>query len=135
MDFTTSLYLAAAGMRAQSGRMRIIAENLANADSTSASQNGQPYRRRIATITTEFDRELGATADGATFQHALTDAMKNAMSQMRTGEAAAGQGAAGQGDIVQVVNSVTAAELTLETVVAIRDRVISAYQDIMKMPI
>jgi len=51
------------------------------------------------------------------------------------GQAAAGQGAAGQGDIVQVVNSVTAAELTLETVVAIRDRVISAYQDIMKMPI
>ena len=61
MDFTTSLYLAAAGMRAQSGRMRIIAENLANADSTSA-QNGQPYRRRIATMTTEFDRELGATS-------------------------------------------------------------------------
>ena len=76
-----------------------------------------------------------AAADGATFQHALTDAMKNAMSQMRTGETAAGQGAAGQGDIVQVVNAVTAAELTLETVVAIRDRVISAYQDIMKMPI
>jgi flagellar hook-basal body complex protein FliE len=77
----------------------------------------------------------GATADGATFQHALTDAMKNAMSQMRTGETAAGQGASGQGDIVQVVNAVTSAELTLETVVAIRDRVISAYQDIMKMPI
>ena len=62
MDFTTSLYLAAAGMRAQSGRMRIIAENLANADSTSASADGQPYRRRISTITTEFDRELGATS-------------------------------------------------------------------------
>jgi flagellar hook-basal body complex protein FliE len=77
----------------------------------------------------------GAAADGATFQHALSDAMKNAMTQMRTGETAAGQGAAGQGDIVQVVNAVTAAELTLETVVAIRDRVISAYQDIMKMPI
>src|SRR5262249_30653826 len=72
-------------------------------------------------------------ADGASFQNALSDAMKNAMSHMRTGEAAAGQGAAGQGDIVQVVNAVTAAELTLETVVAIRDRVISAYQDIMKM--
>ena len=77
----------------------------------------------------------GATADGATFQHALTDAMKNAMSQMRTGETAAGQGASGQGDIVQVVNAVTSAELTLETVVAIRDRVISAYHDLMKMPI
>jgi flagellar hook-basal body complex protein FliE len=48
---------------------------------------------------------------------------------------AAAQGATGQGDVVQVVNAVTAAELTLETVVAIRDRVISAYQDIMKMPI
>ena len=62
MDFTTSLYLAAAGMRAQSGRMRIIAENLANADSTSPTANGEPYRRRISTITSDFDRELGATS-------------------------------------------------------------------------
>jgi flagellar basal-body rod protein FlgC len=59
MDFTTSLYIAAAGMRAQSGRMRIIAENLANADSASA--NGDPYRRRIATMTSEFDNEVNAT--------------------------------------------------------------------------
>ena len=62
MDFTTSLYLAAAGMRAQSGRMRVIAENLANADSTSQSANGEPYRRRISTMITEFDRELNATS-------------------------------------------------------------------------
>ena len=61
MDFTTSLYIAAAGLRAQSGRMRIIAENLANADSVSATGNGDPYRRRIPTITSEFDRELNAT--------------------------------------------------------------------------
>ncbi len=54
---------------------------------------------------------------------------------MHAGEVASAQGAAGKGDVVQVVNAVTAAELTLETVVAIRDRVISAYQDIMKMPI
>ncbi|MEA2823598.1 MAG: flagellar basal-body rod protein FlgC [Alphaproteobacteria bacterium] len=60
MDFTTSLYIAAAGMRAQSGRMRIIAENLANADSVSAT-GADPYRRRISTITSEFDRELNAT--------------------------------------------------------------------------
>lgn len=61
MDFTTSLYIAAAGMRAQSGRMRIIAENLANADSVSATGNGDPYRRRIPTMTSEFDRNLNAT--------------------------------------------------------------------------
>jgi flagellar basal-body rod protein FlgC len=60
MDFTTSLYIAAAGMRAQSGRMRIIAENLANADSTSATANGQPYRRQIATMTSTFDQQLNA---------------------------------------------------------------------------
>ena len=61
MDFTTSLYIAAAGLRAQSGRMRVIAENLANADSVSATGTGDPYRRRISTITSEFDRELNAT--------------------------------------------------------------------------
>lgn len=61
MDFTTSLYVAAAGLRAQSGRMRIIAENLANADSVSPSANGEPYRRRISTMTSDFDRHLGAT--------------------------------------------------------------------------
>jgi len=59
MDFTASLHIAAAGLRAQSGRMRIIAENLANADSASA--NGDPYRRRIATMTSEFDNEVSAT--------------------------------------------------------------------------
>src|SRR5215813_10061478 len=61
MDFTTSLYIAASGLRAQSGRMRIIAENLANADSTSATANGEPYRRQIATLNSSFDRQLNAT--------------------------------------------------------------------------
>jgi flagellar hook-basal body complex protein FliE len=80
--------------------------------------------------------EAGAAqAGGMNFGNVLADTMKEALGTMRAGETAAVQGAAGQGDIVQVVNSVTAAELTLETVVAIRDKVISAYQDIMKMPI
>ena len=61
MDFFSALQIAAYGMRAQSGRMRLIAENLANADSTSASANGEPFRRRIATFSSEFDRELNAT--------------------------------------------------------------------------
>jgi len=69
------------------------------------------------------------------FTDALAHAVKDAMGTVHAGEVAAAQGAAGQGDIVQVVNAVTAAELTLETVVAVRDKVISAYQDIMKMPI
>jgi flagellar basal-body rod protein FlgC len=59
MDFNTSLYIAAAGLRAQSGRMRVISENLANADSVSAN-GADPYRRRIVTMTSDFDRELNA---------------------------------------------------------------------------
>ena len=79
--------------------------------------------------------EAGQAAGTKTFQTALADALKDSVATMRVGEAAASQGGAGKGDVVQMINAVTAAELTLETVVAIRDRVISAYQDIMKMPI
>src|SRR5687767_6046028 len=77
----------------------------------------------------------GAMPGGESFGNFLGDALKDAMGTMRAGEQAAAQGATGKADIVQVVNAVTAAELTLETVVAIRDRVIGAYQDILKMPI
>lgn len=61
MDLATSMLVAASGMRAQSTRMRTIAENIANANSTSSSPNGDPYRRKIATINANFDRALGAT--------------------------------------------------------------------------
>jgi flagellar basal-body rod protein FlgC len=61
MDLTTSLAIAASGMRAQSTRMRIISENIANANSTAKTPDGLPYRRQIATMSSAFDRELGAT--------------------------------------------------------------------------
>ncbi len=61
MDLATSMVVAASGMRAQSTRMRIIAENIANASSTSTIPGVDPYRRKIATMQTDFDRELGAT--------------------------------------------------------------------------
>jgi flagellar basal-body rod protein FlgC len=60
MDFIKSIAIAASGMRAQSGRMRIISENIANADSTATTPGGDPYRRRIVTFHAELDRELGA---------------------------------------------------------------------------
>jgi len=61
MDFSTSLAVAASGMRTQSERMKVIAENIANANSTSSTPGGDPYRRKISTVTSNFDRELGAT--------------------------------------------------------------------------
>jgi len=60
MDLSTSMVVAASGMRAQSTRMRIIAENIANANSTSSVAGADPYRRKIATMRSEFDRELDA---------------------------------------------------------------------------
>ncbi|MDE3115618.1 MAG: flagellar basal body rod protein FlgC [Pseudomonadota bacterium] len=61
MDFTTSMAVVASGLRAQSDRMRIIAENIANANSTAQTPGGDPYRRKVATLDSTFDRQLGAT--------------------------------------------------------------------------
>jgi flagellar basal-body rod protein FlgC len=60
MDFSTSMAVAASGMRTQSERMKVIAENIANADSTSPAPGGEPYRRKISTVTNSFNSELGA---------------------------------------------------------------------------
>ncbi len=60
MDFIKSIAIASTGMRAQTGRMRIISENIANADSTAQTAGGDPYRRRIVTFRSQLDRELGA---------------------------------------------------------------------------
>jgi flagellar basal-body rod protein FlgC len=60
MDFMKSLTIAASGLRAQMGRMRIITENIANADSLATTPGGDPYRRRIVTFSTELDRSIGA---------------------------------------------------------------------------
>jgi len=61
MDLLASMAVAASGMRAQSDRMRVISENIANANSTATTPGGEPYRRKVATIKSEFDRQLGAT--------------------------------------------------------------------------
>ncbi|MCP5411643.1 MAG: flagellar basal body rod protein FlgC [Alphaproteobacteria bacterium] len=61
MDFSKSMAVAASGLRAQTQRMKVIAENIANANSTASTPGGDPYRRKIATMKPDFDRELGAT--------------------------------------------------------------------------
>lgn len=61
MDFAASMIVAASGMRTQSDRMRTISENIANANSTAQTPGGDPYRRKIATVNSAFDRDLNAT--------------------------------------------------------------------------
>jgi flagellar basal-body rod protein FlgC len=61
MDLMTSMSVAASGMRAQTDRMKTIAENIANANSQASTPGQDPYRRKIATMKSTFDRELNAT--------------------------------------------------------------------------
>ncbi|MHA7777726.1 flagellar basal body rod protein FlgC [Roseibium sp. M-1] len=60
MDLMKSLFISASGLKAQNGRMRVIAENIANANSTAKTPEELPYRRKIPTFQSHFDRELGA---------------------------------------------------------------------------
>jgi flagellar basal-body rod protein FlgC len=60
MDFMKALAVAASGLHAQIGRMEVISENIANADSTAQTPGGDPYRRKIVTFTSELDRSIGA---------------------------------------------------------------------------
>ena len=59
-DFGRSMAIATSGLRAQAGRMRLISENIANADSTATTAGGDPYRRKIPTFTSALDRSLDA---------------------------------------------------------------------------
>jgi flagellar basal-body rod protein FlgC len=60
MDFMRALAIAASGLHAQIGRMEVISENIANADSTAQTPGGDPYRRKVVTFTSELDRTIGA---------------------------------------------------------------------------
>jgi flagellar basal-body rod protein FlgC len=59
MNLLKSIMIAASGLTAQSSRMRVIAENLANVNSTASTPNGKPYTRQIATFKDVLDHELG----------------------------------------------------------------------------
>ncbi|WP_300555900.1 flagellar basal body rod protein FlgC [Maricaulis sp.] len=54
-----TMQISAAGLRAQAARMRIISENIANADSTARTPGGDPYRRQIPVFEAELDRVTG----------------------------------------------------------------------------
>ena len=59
-DISTAMQISAAGLRAQSGRLRIVAENLANANSTASASGLDPYRRQVPIFSSYMDRDAGA---------------------------------------------------------------------------
>jgi flagellar hook-basal body complex protein FliE len=79
----------------------------------------------------------GAPAAGApgSFGSAMTQALDQAIETGHNADAQAMKAVSGGGNLTEVVTALSHAEMTLQTATAIRDRVVQAYQDIMKMPI
>ena len=81
----------------------------------------------------------GGAATGASraanFADLIKDSIGGAIETAKGSETASLKGISGKADVVDLVTAVNEAEMTLQTVVAVRDRVVQAYQEIMRMPI
>lgn len=106
----------------------------------------------IAMLSPDIDRVTGSAATGAPsiapaasaatgaapqadFGQTLASMAADAISTIKAGETTATAGMKGQASLQQVVQAVMMAEQTLQTVVAVRDKVVSAYQEISRMQI
>ena len=74
-------------------------------------------------------------AAGGGFADVLRGAINDGVGDLNRAEQVSHAAAAGKADVNEVITAVSEAELTLQTVVALRDRVIQAYQEILRMPI
>jgi flagellar hook-basal body complex protein FliE len=75
------------------------------------------------------------TASGTSFGDTLSQALQGVVDSGHAADTAAAKGISGQGNLTQVVMAVSRAQLALQSTTAIRDRVVQAFQDIMKMSI
>lgn len=103
---------------------------------TSASADGVLK----STSTTRYmtgPSDLGGTeaASGASFSDAIANVSQSAIDKVKQGEAAAIAGVDGQASVQQVVEAVMQAESSLQTAIAIRDKVVNAYQEVSRMSI
>ncbi|MCC6598344.1 MAG: flagellar hook-basal body complex protein FliE [Alphaproteobacteria bacterium] len=73
--------------------------------------------------------------DGVSFADFLREKASQSIDTMRQSEQMSAKAVTGEADLTDVVQAVGAAELTLQTVIALRDRLVSAYQDIMRLPV
>jgi flagellar hook-basal body complex protein FliE len=106
--------------------MSITAMDAISAYSRTIARQPQP---RVDTPAAE------SGAQGASFASMVGGLVENAATATRTSEAVAQKAVTGRAELIDVVTSVSAAETSLETMVAVRDRMVSAYQDIMRMQI
>lgn len=89
------------------------------------------YSRALASGTAAS----AASPQETSFGNLVGDMVADAGKSLKAADQATAAQITGKGDLVDVVTAVSAAEVALDTVVAVRDRVVSAYQDIMRMQI
>lgn len=77
----------------------------------------------------------GTDTKGPSFADLVKDSIGGAIDVTKTSETASVKTISGKTDVVDLVTAVNDAEMTLQTVIAVRDRVVQAYQEIMRMPI
>jgi flagellar hook-basal body complex protein FliE len=91
------------------------------------------YRKALERISGPSGGE--APAPMTSFGDMVKNQLEDAVQSGRAAEKTSADAIVGKADLQQVVEAVTAAELNLSTVTAVRDRVVAAYQEIMRMPI
>ncbi|HEX7852849.1 MAG TPA: flagellar hook-basal body complex protein FliE [Sphingobium sp.] len=93
------------------------------------------YGRATSTAAPTAVAAIGASEPGAGFGDMIETMVTEATSSLHAAEAASAKQVAGKGDMIDVATAIGSAEVALDTVVAVRDRVVSAYSEIMRMQI
>jgi flagellar hook-basal body complex protein FliE len=101
----------------------------------SAAANAYASLARLADPSAGLAKVAGETSNGPSFGAMLKDVMGAIAETGRKSDAQTHAMAAGKADVVDVVTAVSETEVAVEALVSVRDRVIQAYEDIMKMPI
>ena len=109
--------------------------NAANAYQNIARQMSGIAGGDKADTSSKLGNTAGSSAEGVDFMKMVKSAAEEAIDTMKSGESASADALTGDIGLPELVQAVSAAELTLQTTVAVRDRMISAYQEIMRMPI
>jgi flagellar hook-basal body complex protein FliE len=88
-----------------------------------------------AQIASAYGNTAAKSAGAPDFGTMVTGAAQSALQTIQNSEQVAAAGVSGTADVQQVVQALSDAELTMQTVVAVRDKVLGAYNDIMRMTI
>ena len=91
--------------------------------------------KRLQGAASMLETQGPSAAKGPSFAEILADTGKNSLNLGRSAEGLSAASLNGSAELADVVTAVTNAEVTLQTVLSIRDRVVSSLQEIMRMPI